>query len=185
MKELKEIKLFIDMDGTTAQFYESASCLEEMYNDHFFLKLNPYKNVIRGLTKLIRSLQQEEHKVFVYTLSAVPVEIFDKVVADKTVWIKNYFPIVNKKNMLFLNIGENKAETIKKLIGDIDDSCYLIDDYNKNLKEWKNAGGTSIKLINEINDKGTNGPLWNGYRIRYDFHEDRICDELKDIILNE
>lgn len=185
MKNTKEINLFIDMDGTTAQFYESASCLEEMYNDHFFLHLNPYKNVIRGLTKLVRKLKQDEQVVNVYTLSAVPVEIADKVKEDKLQWIQTYFPIVKSCNALFLNIGTNKAETIKNLLGvPIDENCYLLDDYNKNLHEWKSAGGTSIKLVNEINDKGTNGPLWIGPRIRYDFPEDRICDELKGIILN-
>lgn len=176
------MKLFIDMDGTVAKFYESASCLEEMYSPGFFKKLNPYVNVIKGIITMIRTAKQNERSLEVYVLSSVPGEIYEQIVNDKTCWLNKNLTIVPASNYIFTEIGESKAEKIKDMFGDIGEDFYLLDDYNKNLKEWTAEGGTAIKVVNEINDKGTNGPLWKGHRIRYDYAHSRICDELMEIM---
>lgn len=33
-----------------------------------------------------------------------------------------------------------------------------------------------------MNDRGNDGPLWNGNRVRYDFSPERICQELVNFI---
>ena len=48
----RKIRVYADMDGTIARFYEHANCLEMMYSPRFFRELNPYKNVIEGLRML-------------------------------------------------------------------------------------------------------------------------------------
>ena len=36
-------RLFVDMDGTVARFYEDNLCLEKMYEAEFFSTLLPYQ----------------------------------------------------------------------------------------------------------------------------------------------
>ena len=58
----------------------------------------------------------------------------------------------------------------------------LLDDFNKNLREWRAAGGLSVKKVKEINDTGKIGPLWVGYRVRYDWPAKHIADEILAIV---
>lgn len=57
-------------------------------------------------------------------------------------------------------------------VGDI-----LIDDYNVNLEQWKDKGGTSIKFVNNINHQGKGryggdvGKLWEHEILRYDMNQ--------------
>ena len=46
------MKIFIDMDGTIARFYEADDCLEKMYEPGFFKDLKPYKKAIKLINKL-------------------------------------------------------------------------------------------------------------------------------------
>lgn len=170
--KMKEIRIFADMDGTMCRFYEKSDCLERMYASGFFKNLNSYENVVEGLKLLMES------GIRVYILSAVDPKTRKIAEEEKKIWIRRYFPNLLFEFFIFVEMGTNKAEKICS----ITKSDILIDDYNKNLLEWRKAGGTSVKLVNEINDKGNFGPLWNGERIRYDFSPERIFEEIKRII---
>ena len=46
------MRIFVDMDGTIARFYEADDCLEKMYEIGFFANLRPYAKMIKTLEKL-------------------------------------------------------------------------------------------------------------------------------------
>lgn len=174
-------KLFLDMDGTIAKFYEDADCLELMFMPGFFVNLRPYFNVVDGIRVFLRKYILRPEDIFV--VSAADQTIFDQVVEEKRRWLRVNCGFVPEENCIFIAVGENKAEAVQKKIGEISKDFILLDDYNQHLHDWEKAGGTSVKLVNEINDRGSKGgSLWSGKRIRYDFTADRICEELIKII---
>lgn len=171
------IDLYVDLDGTVAKFYEHANCLERMYEPGFFLTLNAYDNVVNALLIL------KEKGVSLTTLSALPDSKCVWVIDEKREWIKNS-PLKDAFwQQIYMKPGENKAKAANVTFGGIRIPV-LLDDYNKNLEEWRSAGGVAIKLVNEINDKGTLGPLYSGPRVRYDWPPERIAEEILRAIAN-
>lgn len=87
----------------------------------------------------------------VYILSAYLTDsqyAFD----EKNEWLNRYLQIDND-HRIFVKYGDDKSKYIENGITNTD---YLIDDYTKNLNEWREAGGTPIKFLNGINNtKGT------------------------------
>lgn len=139
-------RLFIDMDGCVARFYAEQNYLEEMYEKGFFKRLRPYAKMILSLKKFA----QRHPEVELCILSAYPSNSYAE--EEKNEWLDIYFPI---KKRIFMNVGKSKSSCIP----DISKDDFLLDDHTKNLVEWENAGGTGIKVRNEINCK--NG-TWKG-----------------------
>lgn len=170
MKKRKTV--VFDMDGTLARFHEQANCLEKMWEKGFFSGLKPYENICEAAKRILNNFSD----IQIIILTAINTEIFHRVKIEKTEWLKtNIGPKCN--DIIFAKVGESKVEVLSE-DGKINKDFILIDDYNKNLREWREAGGTSIKFVNEFNDKGTNGLLWDGFRIRYDFTPERIISDL-------
>ena len=71
----------------------------------------------------------------VYIISASPHLYAD---LDKRKWIYKYLPNIKSTNIVLCRLGENKAKVIERQLGiEIDNTCYLLDDYTKNLNEWE------------------------------------------------
>lgn len=64
----------------------------------------------------------------------------EKEAALKRAWCQKYFP---DNGLLLTPIDKHLFVDAK--------GSYLIDDYNKNLDDWKRAGGIPIKILNNIN----------------------------------
>lgn len=164
------IKLFLDLDGTLAKFNSKKNALQRFDNEKgFFATLKPYK-YIETINELANSGLVE-----VYVISATPNEQADK---DKLIWIKRYLNQINEKNICFCRLNENKAKVIKdKLNITIDKECYLLDDYTKNLIEWKNLNGIGIKRLTSLaNNKSKK---WKGFALR------DLRDLWKIVLLND
>lgn len=164
------IKLFLDLDGTLAKFNSKKNALQRFDNEKgFFASLKPYKyiEVINGLAC--------SGLVEVYVISATPNEQADK---DKMIWIKKYLNQIKENNICFCRLNENKAKVIKdKLNITIDKECYLLDDYTKNLIEWKNLNGIGIKRLTSLaNNKSKK---WKGFALR------DLRDLRKIVLLND
>jgi len=101
--------------------------------------------------------------VDLYIITGAPSCCLDRIYEEKKAWLLKHFPALNIDNFICVPMGTNKADFIEH----IDSSCYLIDDYNKNLEDWERAGGIGIKLVNDFNDKGSIGPKWQGKRLYY------------------
>ena len=147
-------KIFLDLDGTLAKF-NVPNALERFDKEEgFFSKLGAYKG--------IESINELAKNNNLFIISASPNEQADK---DKMIWIEKYLPNININNITICRIGENKAKIIQdKYNITINDNCYLLDDYTKNLNEWENFGGKGIKRITKVADNSTK--KWQGLELR-------------------
>lgn len=151
------LKLFLDLDGTLAKFNSKKNALERFNKEKgFFSSLKPFKNI-----EIINEIAKSNN-VEVYIISATPNEQADQ---DKLCWIDRYLNAVKKENICFCRLNENKAKVIKdKLNITIDKECILLDDYTKNLIEWKNLNGIGIKRLTSKADNSRK--IWKDYSIR-------------------
>lgn len=150
-------KLFLDMDGTLAMFNSKKNALKRFDNEKgFFSSLKPFVN-IDTINQLV-----DNNIVDVFIISASPNEQAD---IDKKQWIDTYLPSVKPENICFCRLGQNKAQIIKEQLNiDIDNNCYLLDDYTKNLIEWNNSNGIGIKRLTSLANNSRK--IWKGLSIR-------------------
>ena len=150
----KEIKLFLDLDGTLAKF-NVKNALKRFDNEiGFFAKLNAYVGI-----EVVNELASKGN---VFVISASPNAQADN---DKMLWIKKYLPNLSIENITLCRLGENKAKIIEeKYSMTIDKTCFLLDDYTKNLNEWKSFGGIGIKRLTSVADNSRG--LWQGLSIK-------------------
>lgn len=174
-------RLFIDLDGTVARFYDaSPNYLEEMYEKGYFRNLQPYEKMTEGI-----KLFMKQHKdVEVFTLSAKVNGEPPYCEAEKQEWLDEYLPEIDREHRLFTEIGNNKAEYIPNGIskGDV-----LYDDYNKNLIDWENSGGVALKCHNNINMKGLGAyggdkVMWEGQVLKNDIEPQDIANSLYETV---
>ena len=174
-------RLFIDLDGTVARFYDaSPNYLEEMYEKGYFRNLQPYEKMTEGI-----KLFMKQHKdVEVFTLSAKVNGEPPYCEAEKQEWLDEYLPEIDREHRLFTEIGHNKAEYIPNGISNTD---VLYDDYNKNLIDWENSGGVALKCHNNINMKGLGAyggdkVMWEGQVLKNDIEPQDIANSLYETV---
>ena len=144
-----KLRLFVDMDGTIAKFYHHKQCLEKMYEQNYFLDLQPY-----AITKTIKELAGKS-TIEVFVLSACIKSPYCK--QEKIAWLDKHLPEIDSEHRILVDVGENKADYIPHT----DEPCVniLLDDYSKNLEQWEQDDENNIafKFINGLNNK-TNKP---------------------------
>ena len=147
-------KIFLDLDGTLAKF-NVPNALERFDKEEgFFKNLGAYKGI-----EVVNELARDNA---LFIISASPNEQADK---DKMIWIEKFLPNININNITICRIGENKAQIImNKYNITINEQCYLLDDYTKNLNEWENFGGKGIKRITKVADNSTK--KWQGLELK-------------------
>lgn len=148
-------KIFLDMDGTLARFNVPNALNRFDSEEGFFANLKAYKG-IEAINQLCYNFSE------VYIISASPNKKAD---LDKIEWLDKYLPNISFENIYFCRLGENKAKIIEnELHMYLDEECYLLDDYTKNLQEWEAMGGTGIKRITHCADNSTK--KWKGLELR-------------------
>lgn len=147
-------RIFLDLDGTLARF-NVKNALERFDNEKgFFANLLAYKGI-----EIVNELAREDN---LFIISASPNEQADK---DKMIWLEKYLPNIKQENITICRIGENKARVIESKYNiEINEQCYLLDDYTKNLNEWESVGGIGIKRITKVADNSTK--KWKGFELR-------------------
>lgn len=149
-------RYFIDIDGTLAVYISKDYAWWEI--DGIFRYLQPQDQVLKAVRELIRNKEE------VYIITAYHRQT-PQVKYDKIYWLGKYLPEVSLSHQIYTFCGEDKTAYIPNGVKSTD---ILLDDFNKNLENWKAAGGTSIKLLNGLNSKHS----WNGKTI--EAHETSI-----------
>lgn len=142
---------FIDMDGVLAKWNTRAS-IEDLYQKGYFKNLHPDFRVIQYVEKLLESGEN------VWIVSSYLTEN-EYALMEKEIWLDNYCRVPFFKR-IFVPCGTSKAKGVERHIErSLTKDDMLIDDYNLNLFDWEEHGGTGIKYLNGINHKkGT----WKG-----------------------
>lgn len=148
------MKLFLDLDGTLAQFNVRNALKRFDKEQGFFANLKAYKYI-----ELVNTLALEQD---LFIISASPNEQADN---DKMFWLDKYLPNIKKENITLCRIGENKGIILQNKYNiTIDRTCYLLDDYTKNLVEWEQLGGTGVKRLTSVADNSRK--LWKGLQVK-------------------
>jgi hypothetical protein len=153
-------RLFVDMDGTLAKFTPVEE-LEALYEEGYFRGLAQQKNVVDAVNYSAANAD-------VYILSSC---LTDSEYAwdEKRQWLKEYLPGLPEDKIIFTPCGIPKTDQSQwfSVRGGLHDARYLpisskdvlLDDYTANLTEWAAAGGTGVKLVNDINHRKG---VWKG-----------------------
>lgn len=167
-------RVFFDMDGTLARFHAENNYLERMYEPSFFSELAPYENSVEAAAKLAEGGEAE-----VFVISSV-IEGYPPgdCAEQKHAWLDEHLPMIDRAHRIFPPMGANKTEYVPEGVRADD---VLVDDYNKNLEEWRTAGGTSVTFVNDINDRGLVGKRWEGERVYYSASAEDTAARLGDI----
>lgn len=175
VKEIKTKNMIFDLDGSAADFYAHEDWEEKMYKRRFFRNLNPLHNVPAGINLFLD--RHPEMKKNSYIDSAV-LEENKYAKSEKSAWVAEFIPGIKRAHYLYVNVGCRKSEAFNRQLTKDD---VLFDDNSKNLIEWEEDGGTSIKVINGINGKGQK---FKGPRIDARWSPEEICEALEYILLS-
>lgn len=162
---------FFDMDGVLARYDRDAYDPAKgritglpLYMDehaHYFKHCIPDPLAI----SLFRSCMQAGIPSFILTSvrSDLPWARFDKVA-----WVAGQIPECDTSQQLIIADGD-KAQAIMaaRRMSSLGPGMLLVDDFNRNLWDWRRAGGTAVKYLNGVNTPGTyGGPEFDG-RLAY------------------
>lgn len=147
-KKNKKVDMYIDMDGTIAEYHlynpeEISRKMEEEY-----LKNEPLKNVIDVLEKISKI-----NNIEMYILSLSKTK---KITEKKKIWLKKYVPFIKEENWIILTkeIGEYSNENRNEIKGknielrqeDYDKSI-MLDDEQVVLREAKKILNDKIEVF--------------------------------------
>jgi hypothetical protein len=163
-------RLFVDMDGTLAVF-RVVDTLETLYEKNYFLNLSPQQTVIDAVKNIVKYHSEE---VEVYILSAV-LSDSKYALQEKNEWLDKYLPEVPVHNRIFPPCGADKKEYI---VGGVDESDFLLDDYSLNLNSWE-PPARGIKVMNGIN--GTKG-TWSSEKISIEKNGNEFASNIIEIM---
>lgn len=165
----KDGRLFIDMDGTLANF-RYVETMETLFERGYFQNLEPQWNVLEAVRKIIHS----HPEIPVYIMSSV-LSDSKYALQEKNEWLDRYLPEIDSEHRIFLKCGENKLDYAPNGIKPED--C-LLDDYTQNLILWE-PPAKGIKLLNGINHTHE---TWNGNMLRYDKEPEELVQNILNVI---
>lgn len=168
--------IFFDMDGTLARFHDTNhDYVEAMWQEGFYKNLEPFENLISAI-----NLLHENPDIHIGIISAYLETEPPFIQEEKKEWLRRHLPYVDDIRLVPAN--SDKSEYINE------ENAWLVDDYNKNLNEWRSAGNHSIKFVNDINDRGEGayggeaGNLWDRDKIRYSDTPEKIAADIVSFI---
>jgi len=158
-----------DMDGVMAKWTTDDIPRRKLFTQKFFKELLPDENVIGAIKYIVRNRPDVE----VHVRSAV---LHEGVIKAKESWLDKYLPEIKKENRHFNFVWQSKSECLDNTTNPAD--FILVDDYTKNLIEWKNKGGVGIKYLNGRN--GTHGK-WQGDRVNCECNSEDLARTLLEL----
>jgi 5'(3')-deoxyribonucleotidase len=130
--------IYCDMDGVLADFdkVENAVAIYKT-EPNFFYNLEPIIENVNAIKKLIAK------NYLVKILSKSPHKNADN---DKRKWLEKYLPEIENENIIFARPHETKISFVNELEKHF---SLLLDDYSKNIDEWRNENGIAITITKE------------------------------------
>lgn len=146
---------YLDLDGFIVQYELDAYVGENpkylRKNEHYFKNLKPDRKALELVDKLHEQCRYTGDEMFILTSIAMNGAIFNEHFHDKITWVHEWLPYIDIDHILISVTSKRDAvEYIRN--HQLTENDILIDDYNKNLQDWRKAGGTSIKYCNGINN---------------------------------
>ena len=172
---MMKVKLYLDLDGTLT-VWKKCDSLEELYRKGYFSSLPAHTNVVEG----VKILMREHPEITTYTLSATFADA-KYAIPDKERWISQNLPEVPKERRLYTPCGAPKSPFVVPDYSGEEVRQVLLDDYTKNLVDWKASGYVGIKLINDINH--TSG-AWKGPFVDFSWSPEEIAQKIAEIALS-
>ena len=157
-------KYFFDADGVLFLYERDAYVGENPVwlrkNEHYFRNLKPDKKMMEVVDKLHQKSRYTDDEIFILTSLRNDGVIFNEHFHDKITSFNKWFPYIDINHIIIAT--SSKRDTVEFITNNpISDSDILIDDFNKNLTEWSDAGGKSVKYCNGINNPFS----WPGLKI--------------------
>jgi 5'(3')-deoxyribonucleotidase len=171
---------YFDMDGVLAKYnraaYDGEPPLFLQKNAHYFGEIEPDQKMIEVMYRLYTMFQNTEHNLYILTSLPITSAIFNEHFHDKISWVQKWLPFIKVQN-IYISVT-SKRDAIEFIKGTtLDKNEILIDDYNPNLEEWRDAGGIAIKYCNGINSPDSfDGPI-----VHQDWDIDLICAHLTNV----
>ena len=140
-------RLFIDMDGTLAEWQEGTP-FEIVCENGYAANLPVNGNMVDATKSLVKLCHKKGVEVFI--LSAV-LDLSHSI-PDKDKWLDNVLPgVFDTEHRLYVPYGMNKAEFVMQKLDANKNSaflsqCYLLDDYSKNISGQKREEKPSRSL---------------------------------------
>ena len=156
---------YIDMDGVLVRYdrnaYTGNDPLFMRKNEHYYRNLEPDQKMRDFVRRLYLRSQHTGDRIYILTSLTNDSAIFNEHFHDKIMWLRTWIPYLDIDNILISVTSKRDAvEYIHNHTLTADD--VLIDDYNHNLNEWRDAGGTAIKSCNGLNDhRSFQGPYFD------------------------
>ena len=167
-------KFFFDMDGVLAE-YKKGCDENDLAKKGYFRNLAPEENMLGALNLLLEN--GDALGISVCVLTKVYPSKFKYSVREKQEWRQEFMPELFDSEFIMVNgEEEEKSEAVSALLGaGLNEDYFLFDDYNQNLAEWADAGGTAVKYVNAINDTRRS---FVGNRLSYQMSAEEIYDAI-------
>lgn len=168
MCEVNIPTVWVDKDGVLAQYDYSIFEPENgapapwlIRNAHVFKNLEPYPNMVTAISRLYKecmSLSMYKRKMTIKVLTSVSDGLtLSEHVIDGAEWCEKYLGLRKRDFYATATPKESIPINLRSKITHMD---ILLDDYMPNLIKWKEAGGTAVKVINDINSTTDKFPFF-------------------------
>lgn len=157
---MKHLNFWFDMDGVLVKYNKNDFIGDNppflQLNKHYFRNLEPDNLMVKTLRYLHKFTN---HDIYILTTVSSDSDVQKEQISDKSMWLNKHCPFIDIKNQ-FIPVTDNKTATAINILNNIYNTDshqlspqnILIDDFNKNLNDWKNANGTAVKYINGVNN---------------------------------
>ena len=151
---------YFDMDGVLAKFIHQDDFNPPLFmrlGSHYFLHREPDDRAIQIFQTLYHSSTPGiDVKVLTRVLDdsdddSISPELRQEWWTDKRAWLLASTTGVDTAKC-FIMAGADKGKLLHDIPQNQRKYHILIDDFNPNLMNWRKAGGTPVKYINELNN---------------------------------
>lgn len=168
-----EKAIFFDMDGVLVEYnpqdYKRPQPLHEIVGNHYFQHLNKDGYAVTLFHELMRAITKngldDVIGVGIISTTSEPADLSFEQRVDKKLWVWDH--MVGSFGTLPPQISHESKPTLARIAlnmeadAPLNKNIILIDDFNKNLVEWEQAGGRGVKYLNGQNSKLS----WDGLNI--------------------